>query len=173
MSIEKTKAEVLASRRATDQEAIVKATNPQNFRPIRYLIPGGATFRKTVDTVDRLTEVFYVYTRKLPRFTEFRFSFTREVDLSKYQRIQVERFERHPSGAPAWDVHPDRKMYLASLLTKALTKNPNSVALHADVTGVYAYVDTTKSFDDTSENWEPSYTITPDPAAYGQYGTRT
>jgi hypothetical protein len=169
---EVTKTEAILNRNARNQEAIVLATIPQNFKPRRYEIPGGIHLRKNLDTHEKLTDAFHNWLRVEEVFTKFTFSLTASADYSKLTKERAEVLPKGNDGLPIWQSHPDRRMYLALILSKVVGKYKNLVALEVTADGVDVYLDPTSTFNEQSEDWSPNYSVTPNKAAKGQYAIR-
>lgn len=169
---EMTKTEAIVNRNARDQEAIVKATIPQNFRPRNYEIPGGRDLRKNLDTNKKLTDAFYNWLRVEQTFTKFTFSLTASTNMENLKRERAEVFPKGTDDMAIWETHPERRVYLANILSGIVSRYKNFVALEVTPEGVDVWLDPTQSFNEQSEDWRPNFTVTPNKASKGEYAIR-
>ena len=169
---ELTKAEAIQNRNAKNQEAIVKLTIPQNYKPRNYIVPGGQRIRESLDTVEKLTDALHNWMRSEQIFTSFVFSFSSSTDLSSYKKVRAETFPSPVNGMPLWQSSQDRKMGLAITTAKVIQRYKNLVSLEVTPAGIDVYLDTANQFSEASADWEPNYSVTPSAASKGQYSIR-
>lgn len=166
------KTEAIQNRGAKNQQAIVKATLPQNFRPRNYEVPGGITLRRELDTRQKLADAFHNWMRTEKFFTQFTFSFARNLDLSRLHKEKAETFPPATDGVPVWESHPDRRMFVAVKLSDIVGKYKNLVAIELTSQGIDVYLDPSSSLDERSEDWCPNYTVHPNKNSRGEYEIR-
>lgn len=155
----------------SNQQGIVTKLSPKRKVTTKRTIPGGKSIMKDLDR-KQLTKAFYNWLRATKDFTEVTFSLAKEPE--KYS-LRKQKLIDFPEGRlPVWMTHPDRRKYLADIMTDALMRN-KLVKLEVNKEGMYMYQDASDSFsplreagdDDVSdtvakgdmisnEDWEPN-----------------
>lgn len=171
--MEPTKYDIAKDSGVGNQQALVKKKLRSPKGLSRFTIPGGKSMMDpeegSITTKEELTAAIYNWLRHTRFFLEVRLGFAKEPDKLKTRAIKMQEFDATPDGSPIWQVHPGRKYYLAEMIADAVYNNKHVVAIDVDKKGITAIVDSTNTFSDKSENFEPYVEFLPNYKAKGEY----
>ena len=171
--METTKYDIARDTGVQHQEALVKKKLNLPKGRKRHVIPGGKTMMDREDgpiqTERDLTEAIYTWLRYIRFFNEVRLSFARDPERFKVRTNKIQEFDALPNGDLIWQVHPDRKHYLATCMAKAIYSTKGVVAVDVTKNGISILVDSSGEFNTESPEWEPYVEFLPNYKAKGEY----
>ena len=141
---------------ANQQSLVQKLAGPQINKPIRMLVPGGASLTEFVSK-DQLSTAVFTWLRRVRHFKDVLISFADDPsNLDCHLSTIVDFNQNH--RLPQWEV--EGKKWLAERVSEVLAMD-NVVAAKIDKSGIHAYLDKAQQFSPSSENWLPNLVFTP------------
>lgn len=173
--MEPTKYDLAKDTGVQHQEALVKRflSTPKDRKKV--LIPGGKTMmdpeKGSIHSQEDFSDAAYTWLRHTRFFNEVRISFAKDPTKLKLRTSKVLDFDNLPKGVLIWQVHPERKRFLANKIAEIIYSTKNVVAIDVTKESISILVDETGKFDPASTDWEPYVEFLPNYAARGEYAT--
>ncbi len=143
----------------SNQTALVKKIlGPSKIKPVRHIIPGGATLHTELDAA-QLQGAVATWLRHVRHFTRVTVGLCKDLKVVEAGTRQRVRQLDNESRVPEWD--RQGKLWLGQQIAAYITE-PGTLAVEVEKDGIYTITDSTKSFEPGCESWEPFIEFVPD-----------
>lgn len=147
----------VSSSSVSNQHSLVKKlSGPQLNTPLKHIIPGGNALTELVSK-ESLPLAIFTWLRRCRHFKDVVISMCDDYSKRDHKTSLVVDFNT-VNRLPEWEIQG--KKWLAERVAEVLFMD-NVLAVKVEKQGISVILDTTASFDESSEDWQPNVVFTP------------